>query len=239
VKKIGEQYQALSKYARDRKLDSYPPETVTDHKKYVNVPVIHLPEPNRKGGGGLWGILSKRRSRRGYPDSPLSIENLSQLLWASQGMTDTEDRYALRTAPSAGALYPVETYLFARNISGLKPGIYHYAVLRHALELVKDGDFTQKLQSAGMDQMMFSSAAVTFAWSAVFARSRNKYKDRAYRYIYMDCGHIAQNLGLACECLSLGFCPIGAFYDDEINDLVGLDGENESVIYLATAGKSS
>ncbi|MBN2199009.1 MAG: SagB/ThcOx family dehydrogenase, partial [Candidatus Aminicenantes bacterium] len=156
--------------------------------------------------------------------------------WASQGISRLERGFAFRTAPSAGALYPIETYLSLQNISGLDPGLYHYDVRGHALELVRAGDIGRALAAAALDQEFLADAGVVFVWTAVFGRSKWKYRQRAYRYIYLDAGHLAQNLALAAVALGLGSCQIAALYDDEVNALLGVDGTEESVVYMSGVG---
>jgi SagB-type dehydrogenase family enzyme len=147
-----------------------------------------------------------------------------------------ENGYEFRNVPSAGALYPIETYLFARNVQNLDTGLYHYNIKFHSLEELKTEDFSLYLVQACLGQKMLATAQVVFIWSAIFERSKWKYKQRAYRYVYLDCGHIAQNLALTSCALGLGSCQIGAFYDDELNNLIGLDGKKESVLYLSIVG---
>ncbi len=166
----------------------------------------------------------------------MAAEHLSQLLWATQGVTGGLMGIPLRACPSAGALYPVETYLFLHRVSGIAPGIYHYRVQSHALEVLRAGDFRGRIARAALDQDMAAEAAAVFAWTAVFARTRWKYGQRGYRYVYLDAGHIAQNLSLAAAGLGLGSCPIAALYDEEVNELLGVDGEEESVVYLSAVG---
>lgn len=235
----GEAFQQETKHRRGHlvggRLDwSAMPETF---KRYPGAPQIQLDPPETEGGLSLWTILEQRRSVRGYGGDPVTAAELSQLLWAMQGVTRVVQGWAFRTAPSAGALYPVETYVIAHSVRGLAPGIYHYAVEPHALEQLQSGDYRAPSARAAMDQRMCSTADVVFVWTAVFARSTWKYGQRAYRYIYLDAGHIAQNLALAAVSLGLGSCQIAALYDDEVNKLVGVDGESESVLYMSIVGR--
>ena len=130
----------------------------------------------------------------------------------------------------------METYLFLRAVEGLEPGIYHFRAHVFDLELLKKGDYSRELTDAALGQMIVMGAQVTFIWSAVVERSRWKYRQRAYRYVYLDAGHIAQNLYLAAEALGLGACTIGALFDDRVNSIIGVDGIEETVIYMATVG---
>ncbi|MHA2208451.1 MAG: SagB/ThcOx family dehydrogenase [Candidatus Thorarchaeota archaeon] len=236
---IGDDFYRKSKYTRGNlprhRLDwSNKPPT---YKRYDSVQKVRLPDPAIDGGSGLWELLRSRRSRRAYTEESLTLEDLSQLVWATQGLTAHVSDHALRTAPSAGALYPIETYLCVNRVSGLEPGLYHYSVSSHELELIKSGEFGGEVSRGALDQKMAEKAAVVFIWSAVFQRSKWKYLQRAYRYVFLDAGHIAQNLALAAEALGYGACQIGAIYDDELNHLLDIDGEEESVIYLSTVAR--
>jgi SagB-type dehydrogenase family enzyme len=185
----------------------------------------------------IWEAIRKRRSLRNYRSSPLTAEELSQLLWSSQGATKRYAGFELRAAPSAGALYPVETYVSAQRVEAVDAGIYHYDVRRHELECVRVGDFGEAFARAALDQDFLAEAALVFSWTAVFGRSRWKYEERAYRYIYLDAGHIAQNLALAAVALELGSCQVAALYDDEVNEVLGVDGKEESIVYMTAVGR--
>lgn len=206
------------------------------YKEYPSARKVSLPPPETSKGPDLWEILKSRRSVRAYTEEPLTRQELSQLLWATQGITAEVSGMGLRTAPSAGALYPVETYLCVNSVKGLDPGLYHYDIENHRLDMLEEGDFSKDVRRGALDQQMAQKAAVVFIWSAVFQRSKWKYLQRAYRYVLLDAGHIAQNLALAAEGMSLGTCQIGAIYDDELNQLLNLDGKSESVIYLSSVG---
>ncbi len=240
--KDGKSFQQATKYIRGALpggdlLWSQRPEP---YKTYPDAISHHpLPAPDIKKGLPLWRAIQLRRSRRRYTPEPLNETELSQLLWACQGVSAKVADYLLRTAPSAGALYPLETYIIAARIQGLEPGLYHYAVPTHALEFIGQGDFSGRISSAGFGQNMLKLAPVIFLWTAIPARSQWKYKERAWRYIYLDAGHLAQNLHLAAVSLGLGCCAIGAFYDEEVNAVLGVDGKNETVVYLSTVGRMS
>jgi SagB-type dehydrogenase family enzyme len=157
-------------------------------------------------------------------------------LWASTGIQRIEEGHAYRTVPSAGALYPIDTYVIAHRVEGIGPGVYHYGVRDHHLDEVTSGDFRADLTRAALFQEFCAEAGATFVWTAIFARAKRKYRQRAYRYVYLDAGHIAQNLALAAVGLGLGTCQVAAFFDDEMNALLGVDGVEESVIYLSAVG---
>jgi SagB-type dehydrogenase family enzyme len=166
----------------------------------------------------------------------LSKVDLAFLLWASTGIQRTEHGYEYRVAPSAGALYPIETYIAANNVEELREGIYHYSIKNHWLEEIKIGNFGNSLANAALDQEMCADASVVFIWTAVFGRSKWKYSQRAYRYIYLDAGHVAENLALAAASIGCGSCHVGAFFDDEVNSIVEVDGTDESSICLSVVG---
>ena len=235
----GDDFQQKSKYHRDKlKGNSLDWESKPEvYKVYKDARTIPLPavEEDLKSRD-LFTIIRERYSVRSYSKTPLSLQDLSYLLWCSTGLRSEEQGYEFRTAPSAGALYPIETYLIVNNVESLNPGIYHYAIRKHQLEVLNEGQFGKDTAIAALGQRMAMDAPVVFIWTAIFQRSKWKYDQRAYRYIYLDAGHIAENLALAAVDLELGSCQIGALYDDEINNLLGIDGTEESVVYMSVAG---
>jgi len=238
-KGIGDAFQQETKYFRDRlpggTLDWARKPPVC--KRYPECPRFPLPPPRTQGGTPLWEVLAARRSERNFQAPPLALPELSQLLWASQGVTAEQFGTRFRTAPSAGALYPVETYLVAHNVDGVPMGVYHYAVAEHALEQIRQGDYRVTVAMAALDQKTAYDTHLVFVWTAIFERSKWKYRQRAYRYVYLDAGHIAQNLALAAVALGLGSCQIAAIYDEEANDLLGVDGIEESTLYMTVVGR--
>jgi SagB-type dehydrogenase family enzyme len=197
---------------------------------------VTLARPQRLPEADLWAVLRARRSRREFLPEALSAERLFLLLWSAQGISQGGP-WSLRTAPSAGALYPVETYVCASRVEGLAPGVYHWELPEERLALVTArDDVAAAAGEACLGQTMVAAAPVTFIWSAVWGRGAQKYGNRALRYAYLDAGHLAENLHLAATALGLGACMIGAFLDDAMNELVGVDGDAESVIYAASAG---
>ena len=154
----------------------------------------------------------------------------------STGVQRKIKNYEFRTVPSAGAVYPIETYLIANNVDGLEKALYHYNIESHFLEKLKNEDLSQELAHSALEQKMCSNAPVVIIWTAVFLRSKWKYGQRAYRYIYLDAGHIAQNLALSATSIGLGSCQIGAFFDDEINQILDINGFDESAIYMSVVG---
>ncbi len=237
-KEIGDLFQGETKYHRG-KLPGGP--VLWDsrpklYKRYPSAPIIKLERMEKEADMPLSEAIKNRRSIRNFQDKPLKKSHLSRLLWATQGITERELGYELRGVPSAGALYPVETYLVIHNVENIDPGVYHYAVQNHEIEQLRTGDFRVEITRSALDQDMAYAANVVFIWTAIFQRSKWKYKQRAYRYVYLDAGHIAQNLALSAVALRLGTCQIGALYDDEVNRLLKIDGDEESVIYMSVAG---
>ncbi len=214
---------------------SFGQESNNTHKTYPGAKMIKLPKPDCQGMP-VEEAIKKRRSVRSYSKKGLTLPQLSQLLFAAQGITGSVSGFGLRAAPSAGALYPMEVYLVVNNVESLSRGIYHYTLQGHALELLKEGDFRREITKTGLGQDMLGEANVTFVLSAIFERTRRKYGDRSLRYIYMEAGHISQNISLQAVSLGLGAVCVGAFYDDQVNRLIGLDGNTESVIYLQAVG---
>ncbi len=236
---IGDFFQKETKYARDHlpggALDwSARPDL---YKKYSKKDTIALHIPENPPQTTLHSTLEKRKSVRTFTDTPLTKEQLSYLLWASTGIQRREGGHEYRTAPSAGGLYPIETYLIAHNVNGVPGGVYHYYIKEHFLEQIATGDFREDIRLAALYQEMCFHAPVVFVWSATFYRAKWKYHQRAYRYIYLDAGHIAENLALAATALGLGSCQIGALFDDEVNVILGVDGIEESTIYMSVVGE--
>jgi SagB-type dehydrogenase family enzyme len=197
----------------------------------------------------VFNAARARRSGRDFSEEPLALMELSLLLLASTGITASDGYSFYRASPSAGALYPIETYVVAHRVSELQPGTYHYRHLSqddeqrlspkggHALEQLRRGDMRRQVAEAALDQTIAAEAAAVFTWTAVFERACWKYRERAYRYVYLDAGHIAAQLSLAAVALGLESCPIAAFYDDELNELLGVDGATESSLYLTVVGR--
>ncbi len=211
------------------------PKQPPQYKVYHDANKIELPKPEYTGIT-VEEAIKKRRSIRNYSAKPISKAQLSQLLFAAQGVTGKMYGKALRTAPSAGALYPFEIYIIANNVQDLPRGIYHYSVLDHALELVKSGDFRSQIIDAGLSQQMLGDSGVTFVLSAIFDRVRHKYGERGCRYVYMEAGHISQNIYLQAVSLGLGSVCAGAFSDEKVNKLIDVDGWKEAAIYLHPVG---
>jgi SagB-type dehydrogenase family enzyme len=183
--------------------------------------------------------IGNRQSRRHFSETPLTLEELSFLLWATQGLREQSGvGHARRTVPSAGARHALETYLCVLNVQGLDRGFYRYLPLEHQLVVeYRDESAAGKIGWAAFRQNWISNAATVFIWSAIPYRTEWRYGLAAHKVILLDAGHVCQNLYLACEAISAGTCAVAA-YDQELMDkLLKIDGKDEFVIYLAAVGK--
>lgn len=203
--------------------------------------LIPLPKPVEitKNELDIWQAIEQRITVRNYSDQALTLEELSLLLWYTQGVKRVSKRpVTLRTVPSAGARHAFETYLLVNKVEGLPAGLYRYAAIEHSLvALDLAPEVNARLTAACLDQSQVANSAVTFAWGAVIERMVWRYPERGYRYILLDAGHVCQNLYLAAEALGCGVCAIAAYDDDLTNQVFGLDGENQFIVYLASLGK--
>ncbi|WP_457742880.1 SagB/ThcOx family dehydrogenase [Thermococcus sp.] len=183
--------------------------------------VVPLPEPRLRGEMSVEEAIARRRSVRSYVDEPLTLEELSQLLWAAQGITSSK---GYRSAPSAGPTYPFEVYLVVGKVEGLKPGIYRYVPGEHALEMLKLGDYRKELQRACFDQEWVGNAPINIVLVAFYGRTTEVYGERGVRYVHMEAGHIGQNIYLQATALGLGTVAVGAFNDEWVASILGTDG---------------
>ena len=183
--------------------------------------------------------IENRRSVRNYSEQPLTLDELSFLLWCTQGVKKVVNEFVtLRTVPSAGARHAFETYLLVNKVQGLHPGLYRFLAVKHKLvEVSLDPSLADKITEACLQQLFVNTSAVTFIWVAVPYRMVWRYGERGYRYLHIDVGHVCQNLYLAAEAIGSGVCAIAAFNDEAINNVLGIDGKLQFVIYLATLGK--
>lgn len=208
--------------------------------------IFELPSPRLDSEFSVEKALLQRRSVREYSVEAITLEQLSQLLWACQGISSelTYERagksihFPLRTAPSAGALYPLEVYVVVSRVTGLDPGIYHYipgnSVDDHRLKLLQDGDKAYELARAALGQDCIKNAAVNFVIGTVISRTAVKYGDRAERYVFIETGHAGQNICLQAQAFNLGTVTVGAFNDDKVRKLIGTEAEP---VYIICAGK--
>ena len=187
--------------------------------------------------GELGSLIVSRRSRRDYSGEPLDIEDLAALLHLSVGITGYKWGYPLRAYPSAGALQPVEIYPVIGSVRGLEPGIYHFNPAKSRLEKMRSGDYRRRLREIALDQDHVEYAAVDLVLTAVWSRTGWKYGERGYRYAHLDVGFAAQNIYLVAEKLGLATVAVGAFYDDELSELLGIDGWWEIPMLIMPVGK--
>jgi len=188
--------------------------------------ISRLPQPTLKGNMSVEEALSTRRSVREYSSTDLSDNDLSQIVWAAQGITGPQ---GFRAAPSAGALYPIEVYVV--NAAG----VYHYIPLNHSLEKIKEGNVKDDLMRAALNQNAVGQAPLDLVITGVYERTVVKYGDRAERYVYLEAGHVAQNVLLQCTALHLGAVPIGAFDDAKVQDALGISRDNRP-LYIIPIG---
>jgi len=236
---IGDRFQQETKYHRKKMAGGFLDwrKKPKEFKEYPgDIQRVSLRNGNKDGGEPLWEVMARRRSVRDFLPKAISFEELSQLIWSTQGITGVAHGFQLRVVPSAGALYPIETYVVINRVADLTPGSYHFNVNENQLEQLAAEAFHVNIAMSALDQSMAKEAAVVFVWTAVVERTKWKYRERGYRYLYLDAGHIGQNLYLAAVSLKLGCCTIGAFYDDEVNQLIGVDGKEETAIYLGAVG---
>ena len=230
----------------------------TDQAKGVPPPPIQKPCPEDAalidlvkpenldvGNVPLAGVVGRRRSRREYSGAWLSNEELSFLLWCTQGISETVRNeegkavYCLRTVPSAGARHPFETYLLINRVAGIEPGIYRFLALEHKLVLIReDRGLPQAAADACYGQMFVGEAAVVFVWTAIPRRTEWRYGYVAHRMIAMEAGHVCQNLYLAAESIGAGACAVLGYDQERMDSLIGVDGTDEFTIYMASVGKT-
>ena len=189
-----------------------------------NVQRVSLPPAGSAGQMSLEAALQQRRSVREFSRTGLGIDELSQLLWAAQGITG---KGGLRTAPSAGALYPLELFVVAGDVDGLSPGVYQYRPKNHDLVQVSQGDLRRPLAAAALDQSWVRRAPAVLVIAGVYARSTKKYGQRGYRYAHIEVGHVAQNVYLQAAARHLSTVLVGAFNDGEVRALLGLPDDHE------------
>ncbi len=188
-----------------------------------------LPKPRYKGGLSIEEAILKRRSVREFASTKILPEELSQILWAAQGTTGEHWGVKHRSVPSAGALYPIEIYAVTED------GVFHYLPENHSIEKIKDGDRRKELKDASLGQNFISLAPLNIVIAAVFERTKSKYAKRGTRYVFMEAGHVSQNVYLLCESLDLGTVAVGAFNDDAVKRVLELP-EDHMPIYVMPVG---
>ena len=193
----------------------------------------YLPEPKLRGKMSVEEAIFKRRSIRDYSDKPLKLEDLSQILWAAQGITEPNKKF--RAAPSAGATYPLEIYVVVKEVEGLAPGVYRYIPFKHSLKLIKKGDYSYQLYRACLSQKWVLDAKANLVITAVYERTTWIYGKRGVRYVHMEAGHVGQNIYLQATALGIGTVAVGAFYDEKVEKIVG-SSPNERALYVFPLG---
>lgn len=205
-----------------------------DYKRYPEAPRVALPRPGLLTAS-LESVIRARQTEREFSDRPISIDELAKLLELSAGVTNNQ-AVPRRAAPSPGALYPVETYPLVFSVPGLSPGVYHYATLDHELELVRPLADAEAAKRFLPTDFFAARPPVILALTAVFPRVQMKYLERGYRFALLEAGHIAQNLLLAATAMGLAAAPVGGFWDDPFNELLGLSPATEAVLYAVILG---
>jgi SagB-type dehydrogenase family enzyme len=188
---------------------------------------FQLPDPDTIGSSPLEAAIHSRRSVREFRSDPLGVADIAQLLWAAQGVTGSQ---GYRAAPSAGAFYPLETYVIAAD------GMHHYRVASHSLERLADGDRRSEIRAVSFDQACITSAPAVFLFTAVYERTCREYGGRGRMYVHMDVGHAAQNLLLQAQVLGLAGVPVAAFEPSQVSEILSLPAEEEPV-YMIPIGK--
>ena len=248
---VRRQRQILKAIGFDKPL---PPGVLTDQQAGLPEPpvqkpypegavVIELPPPDAALGAlPTFEAIARRESRRKYEGKSITLEQLSFLLWSTQGIRkklviEGATKYR-RMAPSAGARHPFETYLAVERVEGLEPGMYRYLNLEHRLVLIRtETGLGEKVGRASCEQVWMRDGAVVFIWTALPYRTEWRYQMKSHKVILLDAGHVCQNLYLACEALGLGTCAVAAYVQNQVDELIEVDGEEELTVYLAPVGR--
>ncbi len=247
-----ESMETARKFLRSDRWDEWA-EMETDQKKKISPPPLQKPYPKDAtlidlvapddltvGTMELIEAINRRKSRRKFTEASLTLEELSFLLWATQGVRSVfgDGAFTRRTVPSGGSRHPFETYLLVNRVDGLEPGLYRYLPLDHKLCFLRaDAELAEKVSAACRGQTFVGKGAVAFLWTVLPYRAEWRYTVAAHKMIALDAGHLCQNLYLASEAIGAGTCAIGAFNQDEADAVLGVDGKEEFVIYIAPVGK--
>ncbi|MFW6298507.1 MAG: SagB/ThcOx family dehydrogenase [Bacillota bacterium] len=236
-------------------LDGTKPDTMPRPPQKEGAPQPHLELPYDESDGEIIPLkpaskinldakdlreaIEGRKTHRTYAHRPITLDELTYALFMTQGVKKVvKNKVTFRTVPSAGARHPFETILLINNVEGLKRGLYRYLALDHKLQrLEASPDINQKIRRACLKQPQIEEAGAVFLWIADAYRTTYRYGERGYRYIFLDAGHVAQNLYLVAEQIGCGVCAIAAYDDDRLNTLLGLDGEEQFTAYVASLGK--
>jgi SagB-type dehydrogenase family enzyme len=203
-------------------------------KQFPGAPVVALPAADGDAAptGQLYTAVLQRRSVRDYSGRPLTLDQLSSLLF----MTAGHRRHGGRTIPSSGALYPIEVYVVVNAVDGLDRGLYHYDPGQHALHVIDHRDLRDRVVRQSLGQSFLGEAGVVLCLTLIPDRMRFRYRHRSYRYGLLEAGHFGQNTYLTATAMGLGACAVGAFFDDDLNDMLGVDGRREAGVYLLAVG---
>ncbi len=239
---IGAEFLRLTRYehldASDQVRGVPPPPL--ERPPAPHAPILALPRVDTitVGTTTVREAIERRRSVRDFAHTSIPLEVLAWLLWATQGVKKVIPGQAtLRTVPSAGACHAFETFLAVHRVDGCEPGLYRYLALSHSLQACEcSPEIAHRLVRACLGQPFVGSSAVSFVWAAVPSRMTWRYGERGYRYLLLDAGHVCENLYLAAEAVGLGLCAVAAFDDDAMNRLVGADGTDMFVTYVAAVG---
>jgi len=217
-------------------------EITNNMNQEVNELEIQLPSPRLESNFSIEEVMLKRRSHRNYVKSSISLDDLSQVLWAAYGITKPDKsrdiyRGGFRAAPSAGATFPLEVYVIVGKVKGIEPGVYKYISDGHKIIRVINEDVRADLARAALNQEMIEDAPASLFFTAIFERTTQRYGDRGReRYVCMEMGHVGQNVYLQVEALGLGTCAIGAFNDAKVAEVMQLPGEEEP-LYIMPIGR--
>jgi SagB-type dehydrogenase family enzyme len=249
MEKLFQQYRYFLKDTVRQTIDF----RLTDQRKAISAPPIEkpyeadsdridlVPKDNwqKIARVDLISAIENRKSHRHFKEEPLTLEELSFLLWATQGIRKkSDDANAFRTVPSAGCRHALETYLCVLNITGLEMGVYRYLPVEHQLLVVsRDKDLSDDIVTATFYQSFIGKAPVTFIWTTIPYRMEWRYHIAAHKVIAIDAGHVCQNLYLASAAIGGGTCAVGAYHQELMDQLLGVDGDNEFTMYLAVVGK--
>lgn len=239
---IGKEFMEKTKFQYLEKSDqsNYLPQPPLELEYDASKTIRDLPKPENINirSFDLRQAIEGRRSIRKYSQEPLTIEELSYLLWVTQGVVQVTHGATFRNVPSAGARHALETYLLINNVRDVPDGIYRFLAIEHKLvEINTDPGIADRVTEGCLGQDFIRKSAVTFIWTADAYRMKWRYGERGYRYLHLDAGHACQNLYLGAGSIDCGVCAIAAFSDDSMNDLLGFDGVERFVIYIATVGK--
>ena len=232
------QWEAVQTFETDQKRNISPPPIQKPAPEGAHLIPLVSPRDFRMGQTPLLDVIRARRSERVYTDESLSYEEISFLLWATQGISKTYSGglASLRTVPSAGARHPFETYLLIQRVEELDSGLYRYLPLEHAVYMADHGEHLPARIHAASYEQYVQDCAVAFIWTAVPYRTEWRYGDISPKLIALDAGHLCQNLYLGCVAIGAGACAIGAYDQDELDQILNIDGFNELAIYMATVG---